>query len=126
MSRDEASGRSQGRARWQRPAPPDWLAAMNREGERLDLPSVVPLDPESLIDGARRDTGLEDFGDESWREPFEILCADLDGAAKLTLMGRLMSRSDLLIWLKNRLWITDCLRRSPRSSKRRSSARCSS
>jgi hypothetical protein len=101
------------RASWQRPEQPEWLATLNREGERFDLSTLVPLDERSLIDAARRQTGLENFGDGAWREPFGLLCGDLDGAAQLTLMGRLMTRSDLLIWLTNRLRITELLSRHP-------------
>ncbi len=109
----ETSASAVRRASWQAPKKPTWLAAINREGECFDLTSVVPLDEQSLIDTACRQTGLADFGDDSWREGFAKLCADLDGAARLTLMGRLMTRSDLLIWLTNRLKITDLLRRHP-------------
>jgi len=101
------------RASWRPPERPEWLAALNREGERFDLSAVVPLDEHSLIEAARLQAGLDDFGDGGWREPFGLLCQDLDDAARLTLMGRLMTRSDLLIWLTNRLRITDLLARHP-------------
>lgn len=101
------------RTGWQAPAQPEWLGAINREGAHFDLASLIPLDEHSLIESARRQTGLRDFGDDSWREPFALLCRDLDGAARLTLMGRLMARSDVLIWLKNRLRITDLLAHQP-------------
>lgn len=99
--------------RWQPPPRPAWVAALNHEGTHLDLPSVVPLDAASLIATACRRTGLADFGPEHWRLPFETLCRDLDGPASLTLMGRLMTRSDLLIWLENRLRVTELLRVHP-------------
>jgi hypothetical protein len=101
------------RAGWQAPQRPEWLANLNREGENFDLAAVVPLDEDSLIESACRLAGLSDFGEDYWREPFGILCRDLDAAAQLTLMGRLMTRSDLLIWLQNRLQITDLLGRHP-------------
>ncbi len=101
------------RARWQPPPRPAWLAALNREGAQFDLRSLVPLDAGELVDTACRRTGLSDFGPEHWRRPFETLCRDLDGPASLTLMGRLMTRSDLLIWLENRLRITALLHAHP-------------
>jgi len=101
------------RSNWTVPPRPKWLAALNREGEHLDLKSVVPLDQDSLIESARRATGLDDFGKDHWREPFACLCRDIDGPAQLTLMGRLMTRSDLLIWLTNRLQVTDLLKQHP-------------
>jgi len=101
------------RSSWKPPPRPEWLETLNREGTHSDLRSLVPLDPGSLIETARRDTGLSDFGEDHWRAPFEIFCRDVDGPAELTLMGRLMTRSDLLIWLRNRLQISELLRRHP-------------
>lgn len=104
---------AEGRARWQPPPRPAWVAALNAEGAHADLSALVPLDARGLIDTACRRTGLADFGPEHWRAPFETLCRDLDGPASLTLMGRLMTRGDLLIWLENRLHITALLRAHP-------------
>ena len=72
---------------------------MNEEGRYLDLPAVVPLDEESLLTHACRSTGLEDFGDAGWQEPFSVLLRALEEEADLTLMGRLMARNDLLIFM---------------------------
>ena len=35
------------------PQNPEWLEATNREGESFDLPSVVPLDFDSLVNAAK-------------------------------------------------------------------------
>ena len=86
---------------------------MNREGSYFNLEAVVPLDALSLTDHACRHTGLDDFGDETWREPFTVLVTALDKEAQLTLMGRLMARNDLVLWLCARLQITDLLKRHP-------------
>ena len=86
------------------PAPrPDWVAQLNDEASCFDLSSLLPVDASSLIERARRDCGLEDFGDSDWREPFEILCRGLEEEAQLNLTGRLMARNDLLVWLNLRL-----------------------
>ncbi|MAT94628.1 MAG: sulfotransferase family protein [Halioglobus sp.] len=98
---------------WQAPQPPDWLARMNAEGDCFDLAAVVPLDAQSLLDHARRVTGLDDFGDELWREPFAVYIRALEEEARLTLMGRLMARNDILLWLATRLRVVDALRRHP-------------
>lgn len=111
--RSSDTSRVDRKACWQAPPRPAWLEALNREGEHLDLKSVVPLDASNLIETAQRNTGLSDFGDEHWRAPLEALCRDVDGPAALTLMGRLMTRSDLLIWLENRLRITALLEAHP-------------
>lgn len=101
------------RARWTPPERPEWLKAVNTEAEHFDLPSVVPLDARSLIEAATARTGLDDFGDDDWREPFEVLVRSLDTEANLHLMGRLMTRSDLLITLEARLRIEAMYTRHP-------------
>jgi len=98
---------------WTPPPHPDWLTTVNREGSYFNLPAVVPLDEDSLLQHARRSTGLDDFGDERWREPFRILVQSLEEEADLTLMGRLMARSDILLWLSTRLRVTDTLKQFP-------------
>lgn len=98
---------------WTPPPHPEWLTAMNQEGSYFNLPAVVPLDEESLLQHAMRSTGLDDFGDELWREPFRVLVKSLEEEAQLTLMGRLMARSDIVLWLGTRLRVTDTLKRFP-------------
>ena len=68
---------------------------------------------DSLINSVTHKLGLTDFGEEHWREPFSVLTKALDDEAELTLMGRLMARSDLLNWLESRLLIEDTLKRNP-------------
>jgi hypothetical protein len=86
---------------------------VNEEGRILDSRSIVPLDEESLLGCAIRNTGLDDFGDEHWREPFRILLRALEEEADLNLIGRIFTRSDLLIHLEGRLRITDWYKRHP-------------
>ena len=96
------------------PSPqPQWLQAMNEEGRHFNLTAVVPLDERSLLQHAQRTTGLQDFGDDLWREPFAILIKSLEQEAQLTLMGRLMARSDIVLWLSTRLQVTDTLKKNP-------------
>ncbi|HUH37466.1 MAG TPA: sulfotransferase [Spongiibacteraceae bacterium] len=99
--------------RWQAPPHPAWLETLNREGEHFDLSSVIPLDEASLCHSACRSTGLDDFGGDEWREPFAVLCRALEEEAQLTTMGRLMARSDMLVWLSTRLQVVDLLKRHP-------------
>jgi hypothetical protein len=98
---------------WTAPPQPQWLSTVNTEGSYFDLPAVVPLDEGSLIDHARRTTGLDDFGDDRWREPFSVLVKALESEAQLTLMGRLMARSDIILWLSTRLKVTATLAQYP-------------
>jgi hypothetical protein len=100
-------------SRWAPPPRPEWLARVNEEGRGMDIASLVPLVPAELMATAQRNTGLEDFGDEAWREPFEILVRALNAEAGLNLFGRLMTRSDILVWLQERLEIEEAYKRHP-------------
>ncbi len=100
-------------AMWQAPEPPEWLAALNAEGEHFDLPAVVPLDEASLLAHACQTTRLSDFGGDTWLEPFRVLIRALEEEAGLTLMGRLMARNDIMLWLRTRLQVHDTLKRHP-------------
>ena len=75
--------------------------------------SMISLDPEALTAAARATTGLDDFGDSWWQEPFARLCASLDDEANLHLPGRLRIRGELQLILQNRLRIVDLWVREP-------------
>lgn len=100
-------------ATWTPPRRPDWVQRINEEGSYLNIESVVPLDADSLIWHAKTNTGLDDFGSDNWREPFDILVRSLDAEAQLNLMGRLMTRSDLLMFLEAKLRIEDTYKKHP-------------
>jgi len=107
------------RDEWMPPARPDWVARLNDEGRHLDIAGIVPLDPESLIRTATANTGLSDFGADDWRVPFEALLDAYDREANLTLMGRIMTRSDLLMFLEGRLRLEDLYKRHPEIEEER-------
>ncbi|PVX75660.1 sulfotransferase family protein [Paraburkholderia unamae] len=88
---------------WTPPPRPEWVQRINEEGRHLDLRGIIPLDADSLISHAKRNTGLDDFGGDDWLEPFQIYVRSLDEEADLNLMGRILSRSDLLMYLELRL-----------------------
>ncbi len=98
---------------WTPPSRPEWLARVNEEGRGMDLASVVPLRSRELLETAMANTNLSDFGKDEWREGFEVLIKALNEEAELNLFGRLMTRSDLLIWLQERLEIEEAYRRHP-------------
>lgn len=101
------------RAVWHPPVRPEWVRRINDEGAGLDLKGVVPLDPASLIATATKNTGLADFGGDDWREPLDRFCKALDEEAQLNLMGRILTRTDLLMFLEARLRVEDLYRRHP-------------
>jgi Sulfotransferase family len=110
----EAPSRTESRTQhWTPPTRPDWVQRINEEGSFMDIQGIVPLDERSLIDQATASTGLQDFGDDNWREPFQVLVKALNDEAQLNLMGRLMTRSDLLLYLQARLRIEQAYNTHP-------------
>jgi hypothetical protein len=75
--------------------------------------SLISLEPEAVRRAARSATGLDDFGDTWWEEPFLRLCTSLDQEARLHLPGRLRTRAELQLILQNRLRLVDAWSRDP-------------
>jgi hypothetical protein len=100
------------------PAAPDVgdliAAAPRRPGHR-----ILGLDVERLLRGARRRTGLDDFGDSSFRQPLERLVASIDADARLTLLGRIAARTEIGALLDNRLLLERDRRRHPGIARER-------
>jgi hypothetical protein len=71
------------------------------------------LDEASLIATARRDSGLRDFVDESFRGPLRELLSSLEEEAQLHPLGRLLLRQSLVRALVNRLRLEDLCKRHP-------------
>lgn len=92
---------------------PEWLVQANKMGDPLDLKNTVPLDENSLISAAKARTGLSDFGDENWHEPFQVYTKALDKESELNLIGRVLTRTDLLIYLEARLKIEETYKQHP-------------
>jgi Sulfotransferase family len=101
------------KAIWQPPPRPEWVRKINEEGDCMDIKGVVPLDENSLLDTAMRNTGLSDFGEDSWHKPFQVFIQAMNEEADLNLMGRLMGRSDILLFLEARLRIEDTYKKHP-------------
>ncbi len=107
------------RSLWQPPPRPDWLTRVNEEGECMDIAGVVPLDETSLLDAAHRATGLSDYGDDSWREPFHVFIKALNDEAGLNLFGRLWARHEILLLLEARLRVEDTYGQHPEIEEQR-------
>jgi hypothetical protein len=96
------------------PQRPRWVRLLNQVGSNLGDPAaMVPLDEDSLLTTAQRLSGLDDYGDDAWREPFDILLADIDNEAKLNLTGRLLTRCDLVRSKVFRLHMAEAEKRHP-------------
>lgn len=71
------------------------------------------LDKANLLDTARRNTGLEDFGDPGFESNLDRLLDALKSEAQLTPLGRLIAREEILTPLCNRLQLIDHHNRYP-------------
>lgn len=94
------------------PRTPLLLRVANRLGRRL-APHLVSLEETALLAAARRRTGLEDFGDESFREPLRVLLDAIETESDQSAFGRFASRQLLLQLLCNRLRVEERIRRHP-------------
>ena len=96
------------------PVRPAWVDGVNALGANLGgAEHLVALDADSLLAAARAATGLDDFGDDGWREPFAVLTDALAREAKLNTVGRLLTRAELVRVLANRLRLVDLWKREP-------------
>ncbi|WP_395393966.1 sulfotransferase [Novosphingobium sp. BL-8A] len=66
-----------------------------------------------LIEDAKRQTGLEDFGPDSFREGLEILVNSLEREARLNAVGERALTERIVLHLKQRLLVEDWYRRHP-------------
>jgi hypothetical protein len=83
----------------------------------LDLMSeagaAVSLDADTLMHGARQETGLDDFGPDDFRTRLDVLCRSLREEARLNDAGVLAQSVFLTGLLRNRLLLEDLVRRHP-------------
>ncbi|MBV8462201.1 MAG: sulfotransferase [Acidimicrobiales bacterium] len=100
---------------WDPPPRSRWTERMIALGRGLgdDGRSVVSLAPDDVVQAATATTGLDDFGDGWWEEPFRRLCGSIEQEARLHLPGRLRARGELQLILQNRLRMAELWRRQP-------------
>ena len=82
--------------------PPAW--AVDAEGE---------ISADDLVEQARQDTGLSEFGDLSFREGLRVYVDALNREASLNRLGTIMARSEIVRMLSNRLRFARDLQRHP-------------
>jgi hypothetical protein len=87
---------------------PDLVRRLNVMADACgDARVVIPLYPQALLDCATVTTGLSDFGDfgdGDWRGRFHALVEAIN-ASNLHVVGRLMTRQELLRCLRSRLFM---------------------
>jgi hypothetical protein len=76
-------------------------------------PRWISLDADALLEEARRNTGLSDFGGDAFQQGLRIYLRAVDAEAQLHFLGRALTRADVLNLLENRLRLADWRKRHP-------------
>jgi hypothetical protein len=99
---------------WSPQPRPQWVTELNAFGRQLGSPAaLVSLDETSLLDTARAASGLDDFGDDTWREGLHVFLQSLEEEADLHLLGRILARNEIVRALVNRLEVQATLTGNP-------------
>lgn len=69
--------------------------------------------PDELLAEARKETSLDDFGNDDFREGLAVYCASVFSEAKLNDIGVMAVRSNIVASLANRLRVVDWAARHP-------------
>ena len=101
---------------------PDWVRRINLMAGSVGgyARDLVPLDAGDLLDTAVAAFGGRpdgDLGDPRWQERFEALVAAVD-AAGMHVVGRLMTKQELLRSLRTRLLLTAAIDATPEITRR--------
>ncbi len=104
----------------QRPYRPLAVLAANRLATGLSGLGVGGgrLSVDELMRSARARTGLEDFGDESFRVPLGVLVDSIESEACLHAVGRMITGTRLVAALSTRLLVQQYLGRHPEVATR--------
>jgi hypothetical protein len=73
----------------------------------------MQISPEALITSACEQTGLDDFGGDSFREGLHVLCESAAAQAQLNPVGAMVVPAAILACLTNRLRVSDWVKRHP-------------
>ncbi|HJO23907.1 MAG: sulfotransferase [Myxococcota bacterium] len=99
--------------RYERPV---WVKRLNAMAEAVGgAHFVVPLDPDELraqVEASLGGMPAGDFGDPGWLGRFESLVGEID-ASGMNVVGRLMTREELLRSLRSRLLLNGALDATP-------------
>jgi len=93
---------------------PDWVRRLNQFGPATGDPRhVIPLDPAEMLETARTSTGLHEIGDAQWIETYERRVRSIDLEAKPNLLGRILTRAEVIRVLQTRLRLFDAWAKEP-------------
>jgi hypothetical protein len=88
---------------------------LNLAGRGASAIGIQPVDlsVDKLLQTAMANTGLRDFGENDFRQPLALLLDSLEKEADLSLLGRIIARSDLVKTLENRLGFVELFKQNP-------------
>jgi len=78
-----------------------------------EMATAIRLEPDALLGAAVAETGLDDFGDDGFRDRLALLCGAMQTEAQLGPPGVVAAYGQLLQLLRNRLLLEDLFRRHP-------------
>ncbi|MDD5329225.1 MAG: sulfotransferase [Sulfuricella sp.] len=79
----------------------------------------IDLSEQALLAEARKQTGLERFGDEGFLPALRVLLDAVESEASLNPFGRYIARARTLGSLRNRLWANACFEAHPEIRQRK-------
>ena len=94
---------------------------LNMVGRSVNTIGFQPLNLslDKLLQTATDNTGLSDFGENDFRQPLALLLEGLEKEANLSLLGRIIAKSDLVRTLENRLNFVALLKQQPEIEEQR-------
>src|SRR5579871_4193915 len=96
---------------------PEWVRRLNLFGDAVGDPRLLAsLDAAELLDLARTTTGFDDWGEPAWpgwTETYERMLASIDAESQLRLLGRVLTRSEVLRVLQTWLRLQDAWNNQP-------------
>ena len=104
-------------------AHPDWVRRLNYLGDAVGDPRhVAGLEPDELLATARATAGFTDLGEDDWpgwTETFERQVSAINAEANLHLLGRVLTRSEILRVVQTWLRLQDAWQATPGATRRK-------
>ena len=77
------------------------------------LAAELSFAPDAVLDAARAETGLDDLGDDWFREPLTVVLGSLDDEGGLSAFGRMSAHTQMVGHMRNRLRVEHLVQRHP-------------
>ncbi|WP_317928641.1 sulfotransferase [Halioxenophilus sp. WMMB6] len=103
---------------WTPPKRSEWVAYINQLGSsHVDSGKAFqPLNADQMLEDSCKATGLNDYGDEWFLQPYRVLVNAMNEEAELNTIGRFVARSEILRTLQYRLLVEELFAKHPEIS----------